>query len=102
MLLLIRKLAFWEECGLGSPNQLPGFSSGMNVFKGKRRSQSPQFIMEIGPGSLHFLLHAGGSTSQDLSSDAIVFTRFVRLLRAKLGNNNYLFFISTSLVYREN
>ena len=59
--------------------------------------------MEIGPGSLHFLLHAGRSTSQDLSSDAIVFTRFMRLLRGKLlGNNNYLFFISTSLVYREN
>ena len=73
----------------------------MKVFKGKKE-KSPQSIMEMGPGSLPLLLHAGWSTSQDLSSDAIVFTQFVRFLKGKLGKDNYLFFISTSLVYREN
>ena len=73
----------------------------MKVFKGKKE-KSPQSIMEMGPGSLPLLLHAGWSTSQDLSSDAIVFTQFVRFLKGKLRKNNYLFFISTSLVYREN
>ena len=99
-------LAVLGEDGFTSQDQLQRVCSAMKAFKRKREVVS---FNRWGRGSESHqpLVRASLWTSCDLSLDESLFTKFVhRFAEEKLGKRsghaNYLFFISTSLIYGKN
>ena len=103
-------LARWWTEPSSRQNHLQGFCLAVKAFKGRQGSNLDNHRFG-GQSHSHSPLCAGLSAPRGLSLDVIVFTQFCPTVQEItegeareeiLSSVNYLFFISSSLIYRKN